>query len=129
MLFLRIGSSFSHISEKLSPAGPTVRGMKVILDSDLARIYGVTTSRLNEQVRRNRDRFPDDFMFRLTRDEYNLISQNATSSSGHGGRTETTGRAGREARCGYSYHSESDTRIDGATGEINATNRLPHRGA
>jgi uncharacterized protein YuzE len=64
-----------------------VRDEKVILDSDLARIYGVETRRLNEQVRRNRERFPEDFAFRLTREEFNtLISQNATSSSRHGGR-------------------------------------------
>lgn len=47
----------------------TVRGQKVILDSDLAAIYGVTTKRLNEQVKRNAQRFPSDFRFRLTRDE------------------------------------------------------------
>lgn len=46
-----------------------IRGEKVILDSDLARLYGVTTKRLNEQVKRNRERFPDDFMFRLTAKE------------------------------------------------------------
>jgi hypothetical protein len=43
-----------------------IRGQKVILDADLAQLYGVTTKRLNEQVRRNRDRFPEDFMFRLS---------------------------------------------------------------
>jgi hypothetical protein len=43
-----------------------IRGEKVILDSDLARLYSVTTKRLNEQVKRNRDRFPEDFMFKLT---------------------------------------------------------------
>ncbi len=47
----------------------TVRGQKVILDSDLARIYGVSTKRLNEQVRRNPARFPGDFVFQLTTDE------------------------------------------------------------
>jgi len=46
-----------------------IRGHKVMLDADLAAIYGVTTKRLNEQVKRNRDRFPPDFMFRLTRAE------------------------------------------------------------
>ncbi len=46
-----------------------VRGQKVILDADLAKIYGVSTKRLNEQVKRNRDRFPQDFMFRLTSEE------------------------------------------------------------
>ena len=61
----------------------TVRGQRVILDSDLARIYGVPTRRLNEQVRRNADRFPRDFAFALTIQEVaNLKSQIATSSSG-----------------------------------------------
>jgi hypothetical protein len=46
-----------------------LRGQRVILDADLANLYGVTTKRLNEQVRRNRGRFPEDFMFRLTADE------------------------------------------------------------
>jgi hypothetical protein len=41
----------------------TIRGLKVMLDADLAEIYGITTKRLNEQVKRNRSRFPDDFMF------------------------------------------------------------------
>ena len=64
----------------------TIRGQKVILDSDLARIFGVPTYRFNEAVKRNRDRFPDDFLFQLTREEQsNLISQIAISSS-HGGR-------------------------------------------
>ncbi len=63
------------------------RGERVILDSDLAAIYGVSTRRLNEQVRRNIDRFPEDFAFQLTRKEFaNLISQIATSSAKHGGR-------------------------------------------
>ena len=64
----------------------TIRGQKVILDSDLARIFGVPTFRFNEAVKRNRDSFPDDFLFQLTREEQsNLISQFAISSS-HGGR-------------------------------------------
>jgi hypothetical protein len=64
-----------------------IRGHKVMLDSDLARIYGVTTARLNQQVKRNLDRFPRDFMFQLTKDEFaNLMLQIATSSSGYGGR-------------------------------------------
>ncbi|QQR80863.1 MAG: ORF6N domain-containing protein [Deltaproteobacteria bacterium] len=46
-----------------------IRGQKVMLDSDLARLYGVTTKRLNEQVKRNRDRFPIDFMFQCNADE------------------------------------------------------------
>jgi hypothetical protein len=64
-----------------------VQGQKVILDFDLARIYGVTTARLNQQVKRNQERFPKDFVFRLTKHEYeNLMLQIATSSSGYGGR-------------------------------------------
>ncbi len=58
-----------------------------MVDSDLAALYGVTTSRLNEQVARNRDRFPEDFAFQLTAQEFTaLISQIATSNSGRGGR-------------------------------------------
>lgn len=65
----------------------TVRGQKVILDFDLAAIFGVPTFRFNEAVKRNRKRFPRDFMFQLTRKELlNLISQSAISSSQHGGR-------------------------------------------
>ncbi|MBF0532613.1 MAG: ORF6N domain-containing protein [Candidatus Omnitrophica bacterium] len=60
-----------------------IRGKKVMLDRDLASLYGVETKRLNQQVRRNRDRFPEDFMFELTEVELeNLRSQFATSSWG-----------------------------------------------
>jgi hypothetical protein len=66
-----------------------LRGQRVMLDSDLARIYGVTTMRLNEQVKRNLDRFPVDFAFQLTREELTeLISQNAISKPARGGRTK-----------------------------------------
>lgn len=58
-----------------------------MLDSDLASLYGVTTGRLNQQVSRNIGRFPDDFMFRLSQEEYSaLMLQNATSKKGRGGR-------------------------------------------
>lgn len=58
-----------------------------MLDADLAQLYRVTTHRLNDQVRRNRTRFPEDFAFVLTRQEFNdLMAQNAPSSSNHGGR-------------------------------------------
>jgi len=64
----------------------SLRGQRVMLDSDLAAIYGTSTMRLNEQFKRNRNRFPDDFAFVLTREEFtNLISQDAISRS-HGGR-------------------------------------------
>jgi len=59
----------------------TIRGVRVITDDSLAAIYGVSTKRLNEQVKRNRDRFPEDFCFQLKGREINSIrSQNATAS-------------------------------------------------
>lgn len=60
-----------------------LRGQKVLLDAELAALYGVTTWRLNEQVRRNRGRFPEDFLFELAAAEFaNLKSHFATSSWG-----------------------------------------------
>lgn len=64
-----------------------IHGEKVMLDSDLADLYGVPTKRLNEQVSHNVGRFPADFMFQVTREVADILrSQNETSSSGHGGR-------------------------------------------
>ncbi|MDE6536585.1 MAG: ORF6N domain-containing protein [Muribaculaceae bacterium] len=61
-----------------------IRGQQVMIDSDLARLYGVETKRLNEQVKRNIDRFPEDFMFQLTKSESeDLRSQIATLKQGH----------------------------------------------
>ena len=60
-----------------------IRNKKVMLDSDLAELYGIETRRLNEQVKRNNERFPKDFMFQLTQEEFtNLKSQIATSRWG-----------------------------------------------
>jgi phage regulator Rha-like protein len=84
--------------EVVEPLLHIVRGERIILDADLARIYGVPTKRLNEQVKRNRDRFPSDFVFQLTQAEFdalrsqiatlnaegNLKSQIATSKQGRG---------------------------------------------
>jgi ORF6N domain len=62
-----------------------VRGQRVMLDSDLAELYGVPVKRLNEQVRRNRRRFPSDFMFQLAREEHEALrSQFATLDQGRG---------------------------------------------
>ena len=64
-----------------------IRAQKVILDADLAELYGVPTKRLNEQVKRNLDRFPEDFMFQLSKEEHAALrSQSATSKTGRGGR-------------------------------------------
>ncbi len=68
------------MKEKIEEVIINVRGQRVILDSELALLYGVSTKRLNEQVKRNLDRFPNDFMFQLEYQELtSLRSQNATS--------------------------------------------------
>ena len=67
----------------IRPMIRVIRGLYVLLDSDLSALYGVETRRLNEQVKRNITRFPEDFMFQLSKAELdNLMSQNATSSWG-----------------------------------------------
>ncbi len=75
---------------KIEPVVPLIhalRGERVMLDLDLARIYGVTTGALNRAVKRNRERFPDDFMFQVTFEELgDLKCQSGISSSRHGGR-------------------------------------------
>ena len=58
-----------------------IRGIQVMIDRDLAQLYGVITKRINEQVKRNIDRFPLDFVFQLTNEEFNILrSQNATAN-------------------------------------------------
>ena len=72
-------------TEKITRAILVLRGHRVLLDSELASLYGATTKRFNEQVRRNRKRFPADFMFRLTAEESSsLRSQFATLKPGRG---------------------------------------------
>ena len=70
----------------LEPRIVTIRGLKVILDADLAKIYGVPTKRLNEQIKRNPARFPEDFVFQLTEEETNNLRSQFATSSLHGGR-------------------------------------------
>jgi hypothetical protein len=78
-----ISNSVEHIQSRIL----VLRGLRVLLDVDLAILYGVSPKRLLEQVRRNKDRFPEDFCFQLARQEHaNLRSHFATSSSTHGGR-------------------------------------------
>lgn len=82
-----MGALVSIPVERIEQSILAIRGHKVMLDGDLAQLYGVTTKRLNEQVRRNSERFPADFMIQLSKEEYeNLRSQFATSSLKHGGR-------------------------------------------
>lgn len=74
-------------SDRIESSILIIRGEKVLLDADLAAMYEVETKRLLEAVKRNRDRFPPDFMFQLNQDEFDdLRSQNATSSSWGGRR-------------------------------------------
>ncbi len=73
--------------ERIASQIYVIRGQKVMLDSDLAALYGVMTGRLNEQVKRNSRRFPGDFAFQLAPEEFKaLMSQNAISNAGRGGR-------------------------------------------
>lgn len=73
--------------ERIVGAILVLRGQRVLLDAELAALYGVSTERLNQQVRRNRQRFPGDFMFQLNAAEFSaLIMQNARSKPGRGGR-------------------------------------------
>ncbi len=85
-----VGSAGMIRADAIADLIYVVRGHRVMLDSDLARLYGVATKRLNEQVKRNRARFPEDFVFRLTADEVSALrSQIATSNVGRGGRRYT----------------------------------------
>jgi phage regulator Rha-like protein len=75
------------LAKRVSSKILVLRNQKVILDSDLAELYGVPVRQLNQQIKRNTQRFPADFCFAITADEYeNLRSQNVISSPTHGGR-------------------------------------------
>lgn len=79
--------SFVIPAERIEHSIYAIRGKRVMLDTDLAEIYGVTTKRLNEQVKRNLDRFPEDFMFQLTFQEVAALrSQSAALSKSWGGK-------------------------------------------
>lgn len=74
-------------SERIAHSILLLRGQKVLLDADLAELYGVPTKVLVQAVKRNLERFPEDFMFQLTNQEFNVLrSQSVTSSLAHGGR-------------------------------------------
>ena len=91
--------------ERIEQSILSIRGHKVMIDKDLAQLYGVATKVFNQVVKRNIERFPDDFMFQLTREEYeNLKSQFVTSSSRHGGRRTLTEQLPNSSR---RYRAES----------------------
>ena len=78
-------------AERIEQAILLIRGAKVLLDADLAKHYRVTTFNLNKAVRRNRVRFPDDFMFQLTEEEFGALRfQIGISSGSRGGRRNMT---------------------------------------
>jgi phage regulator Rha-like protein len=83
--FDQIMSSHRKIAN-LQGAIHLIRGQRVMLDFDLAMIYGVTTKRLNEQLKRNRLRFPADFAFQLTVQEFRTLKSQIATSSSHGGK-------------------------------------------
>jgi hypothetical protein len=78
----RVSATASHIEESIV----SIRGQRVMLDEDLAALYGVSTKRLNEQVKRNRARFPVDFMFQLGAAEVIRLRSQSATSNGRGGR-------------------------------------------
>lgn len=72
--------------ERVTNAILMFRGQRVLLDADLAALYGVTTKALNQAIRRNRQRFPPDFMFQLRTNEVAILRSQTVTSSLHGGR-------------------------------------------
>lgn len=99
-----------------------IRGQQVMIDSDLARLYGVETRRLNEQVKRNIERFPDDFMIQLTKDEIqNLMSQFATSSSRS--QNEISSLGSQNATLNAQIENYSSKEVDNKWG---GTRKLPY---
>jgi len=82
-----MGKQITVLGKRVESKILLMRGQRVILDNDLAELYGVSVKQLNQQVKRNARRFPDDFVVRLSAKELaNLRSQIVTSSSSHGGR-------------------------------------------
>jgi hypothetical protein len=99
-----MGKLARYDSLAIEPMILTIRGQKVILDMDLARIYGVTTKVFNQAVKRNKRKFPADFMFRLTVDEYeNLRSQIVTSRCGANRSQIVTGSHGGRRYLPYAF--------------------------
>ena len=89
-----------------------IRGARVILDADLARIYGVTTKRLDEQVKLNADRFPDDFAFELSKEEWGTLRSQSVTSKSHGGQNAINGSSG-DSNGGRRYQPHAFTEHGG----------------
>src|SRR4051812_8163698 len=82
------------------PSIYTVRGRKVVLDAELAKLYGVQPKRLNEAVQRNTRRFPDDFSFFITREELGNLKSQIAASSGHENPSRSAAALPRESQHG-----------------------------
>lgn len=114
-------------NDLLEPLILTIRGQRVILDADLARLYDVPTYRFNETFKRNRKRFPDDFAFQLTKAEYaNLRSQFVTSSSE---RADSQGDAPNSSQIAMSSSQSPGDRDKARNWSQFATSSSRHRGA
>lgn len=97
-MIAKIVSANSISTQNITQSIRVLRGQKVMLDMELATLYGVSVSALLQAMKRNPSRFPDDFMFQLSADEWqNLRSQIVISSLGHGGRLSMS------KSCGLSY--------------------------
>lgn len=94
--------------ESLEPLIFTIRGHRVVLDADLARLYGATTKRLNEATKRNRQRFPSDFAFQLTLDELTVLRSQFVTLDMH--RSDSRGKYAN-----WSHFATSSSRHRGAT--------------
>ena len=115
-----------------------LRGQRLLLDADLARLYGVPTKRLNEQVKRNVRKFPEDFVFRLTRDEAEAVLRSrlhTATASGNRSQTATSSQKHRDPRFlpyAFTEHGaiqaanvlNSDTAIDMSVHVVRAFVRL-----
>lgn len=104
-----------------------LRGRRVMLDFDLAEVYGVPTMRLNEQVTRNLDRFPSDFMFRLQTEEWrSLISQIAISNVGRGGRRKPPRAFTEHGAVMLASVLNTPTAVQASVAIVRAFNRMRH---
>lgn len=98
--------------ENLAPSIIFVRGERVLLDADLAGLYGVEARSLNQAVARNRGRFPDDFMFQLSAEEYEVIrSQFVTASKGAGSNSSLIVTSSRENKPLRSHRGQGEMRV------------------
>jgi len=91
------------VPEKIAPLVLIVRGERVLLDSDIARLYGTETKAINQAVKRNTDRFPEDFMFQLNEREWEALrSQFVTANAGHHA-ARSPGAAAKRRHCPFAF--------------------------